>query len=102
MSECREMRSLTRPTVPTTTWPPARSCACWLRMGAPPNTATTSMPLALPYARRAWVTFEQRGDGLLLDRARGVVAHGAHGGEDVIGQAEVGKRRHRSETIDAR
>ena len=46
--ERREIRSRTRPTVPTTTWPPARSCACWERMGAPPNTATTSMPLRAP------------------------------------------------------
>ena len=45
ISEWREIRSLTRPTVPTTTWPPARSCACWVRIGAPPNTATTSTPL---------------------------------------------------------
>ena len=43
--ERREIRSSTRPTVPTTIWPPARSCACWERMGAPPNTATTSTPL---------------------------------------------------------
>ena len=42
-----EIRSITRPTVPTTTWPPARSCACWVRIGAPPKTATTSMPLRL-------------------------------------------------------
>src|SRR3954469_17905244 len=51
------MRSLTRPTVPTTTWPPPRSWACWVRIGAPPKTATTSMPLRDPYARRAWVTW---------------------------------------------
>ena len=46
--EWREMRSLTRPTVPTTMWPPARNWACWVRIGAPPNTATTSTPLRLP------------------------------------------------------
>ena len=51
------MRSSTRPTVPTTTCPPWRSCACWVRIGAPPNTATGSMPLRAPYARRAWVTW---------------------------------------------
>ena len=57
ISEWREIRSLTRPTVPTTTWPPARSCACWERIGAPPNTATTSTPLRRPYARSACVTW---------------------------------------------
>ena len=41
-SEPRVTRSRTRPTVPTTTWPPPRSCASWLRIGAPPKTATTS------------------------------------------------------------
>ena len=51
------MRSSTRPTVPTTIWPPSRSCACWVRIGAPPNTATGLIPLRAPYARSAWVTW---------------------------------------------
>ena len=53
------MRSSTRPTVPTTTCPPWRSCACWVRIGAPPKTATGSIPLRAPYARRACVTWMQ-------------------------------------------
>ena len=48
ISEWREMRSSTRPTVPTTICPPSRSWACWVRIGAPPKTATTSMPLRAP------------------------------------------------------
>ena len=53
------LRSMTRPTVPTTTWPPCLSWATWLRIGAPPNTATTWMPRFCPYARSAWVTWMQ-------------------------------------------
>ncbi len=53
------MRSSTRPTVPTTIWPPVFSRACWSRMGAPPKTATGSMPLGLAYERMAWVTWMQ-------------------------------------------
>ena len=48
--------SITRPTVPTATWPSFRRAA-WSRMGAPPNTATTSTPFRSPYARSAWVTW---------------------------------------------
>jgi len=43
--------------VPTTTWPPPRSCASWFRIGAPPKTATTSTPRVDPYTRSAWVTW---------------------------------------------
>ena len=51
------MRSSTRPTVPTTMCPPARSCDCWVRIGAPPKTATTSTPLRSPNVRIACVTW---------------------------------------------
>ena len=51
------MRSSTRPTVPTTMCPPAFSCACCVRIGAPPKTATTSAPLRRAYVRSACVTW---------------------------------------------
>jgi hypothetical protein len=40
--------SITRPTVPTTTWPPWRRNDAWSRIGAPPKIATTSIPLGSP------------------------------------------------------
>ena len=42
-SERREIRSIIRPTVATTTWAPARSRDCWVAIGAPPKTATISI-----------------------------------------------------------
>ncbi len=53
------MRSITRPTVPTTICPPVFRRACWSRIGAPPKTATGSMPFGFAYARSAWVTWMQ-------------------------------------------
>ena len=47
-SERRDIRSIIRPTVATTTWAPERSCDCCERIGAPPKTATTSTPLREP------------------------------------------------------
>ena len=40
--------SITRPTVPTTTWAFSFSREAWSRMGAPPNTATTEIPRFSP------------------------------------------------------
>jgi hypothetical protein len=37
---------------------------------------------------------EQHGDCLLLDRARRLIAHVLEGGEEVLGQPEVGEGRH--------
>ncbi len=42
--------------------------------------------------------FEQHGNRLLLDRARRLIAHVLEGGEEVLGQPEVGEGRHVRET----
>ena len=55
----REIRSIMRPTVATTTCAPARRRgACWA-IGWPPKTATTSMSRCSAYERSAWVTWMQ-------------------------------------------
>ncbi len=135
------MRSLTRPTVPTTTWPPARS---WALLAADRRAAEhrhhvhalalavgaqrlgdldaeltgrrehESLDVALvgidvlehgqPERRRLArarlrladhiQALEQRRDRLLLDGTRRVVADVLERREDVVGEAELGKRGH--------
>src|ERR671911_516335 len=71
---------MTRPTVPTTTWAPCFSWAIWLRIGAPPKTATTWTPRCSPYARSAWVTWMQsaRVEALVEDPPSRHLEHGIH------------------------
>src|SRR3954447_9431144 len=58
-NERRDIRSIIRPTVATTTWAPERSCDCWERIGAPPKTATISIGRCSAKVRSAWVTWMQ-------------------------------------------
>ena len=55
----REIRSIMRPTVATTTCAPARRRGACCAIGWPPKTATTSMSMCSAYERSAWVTWMQ-------------------------------------------